>query len=159
MKGNDKLLETLNTLLADELTAINQYMVHAEICENWGYGKLYQAIRGQALDEMHHTESLIARILFLEGAPVVSRLNPIKIGNTISDIVTSDLDAEVQAVRSYNDAIGLAVEVSDNGTRDLLVSILNQEEKHVDWLEVQRDQIEQLGLQDYLANQTEGAAS
>jgi bacterioferritin len=159
VKGSDKLIETLNVLLAEELTAINQYMVHAEMCENWGYEKLYKAIRGQAMTEMKHAEKLIARILFLEGTPSVSKLNPMSIGKTVDKIVASDLDAEVEAVGAYNEAIRLAVEVKDNGTRDLLSQILKDEEDHVDWLEIQRDQLTQLGLELYLANQSEGASA
>ena len=158
MKGNAKLIKTLNALLAEELTAINQYMVHAAMCENWGYEKLYKAIRGQALTEMKHAEQLIERILFLEGTPEVSKLNLMHIGKTIDKIVAYDLEAEVQAVHAYNEAIRVAVEVKDNGTRDLLSVILKDEEDHIDWLEIQRDQVKQLGLELYLANQSEGAA-
>jgi bacterioferritin len=159
MKGNAKVIATLNQLLADELTAISQYMVHSEMCDNWGYEKLHKAIEKQAKDEMHHAEWLIRRIIFLEGAPVVSRLNPIKIGQTVSDMVSNDQKAEVAAVRAYNDAIGLAREVADQATADLLVQILKMEEGHADWAEMQRAQIEQMGLENYLANQTAGAAS
>lgn len=158
MKGNDKLVAVLNQLLADELTAISQYMVHSEMCANWGYGKLHQAIEGQALDEMHHAEWLIRRILFLEGAPVVSKLNPIKIGQTVLEMVTNDQDDELGAVRAYNSAIGLAHEVADQSTADLLKDILKMEEGHVDWAEIQRTQIEQMGIENYLTNQTGGAA-
>ena len=108
MKGNEKILATLNSLLADELTAINQYMVHSEMCENWGYGKLHMAIRSQAMDEMHHAEWLIERIIFFEGAPTVSKLNPIKIGKTVSEMIAKDLDSEFTAVNAYNSAIKLA---------------------------------------------------
>jgi bacterioferritin len=158
MKGNDKLIAVLNQLLADELSAISQYMVHSELCENWGYGKLHQAIEGQAKDEMHHAEWLIRRIIFLEGAPVVSRLNPIKIGQTVLEMVGNDQEAEQGAVRAYNAAIGLAREVADHATADLLTQILKMEEGHEDWAEVQRGQIEQMGLENYLTNQTAGAA-
>jgi bacterioferritin len=147
----------LNQLLADELTAISQYMVHSEMCDNWGYQKLHKAIEAQAVDEMHHAEWLIQRILFLEGMPIVSELNPIKIGGTVPDIVVGDMDAELGAVRAYNDAIALARQVSDQATADLLTKILKMEEGHVDWAEVQRDQIEQMGLANYLTNQTGGA--
>jgi len=153
MKGNDKLIGVLNQLLADELTAISQYMVHSEMCDNWGYEVLHKAIEKQAVDEMHHAESLIKRIIFLEGTPVVSKLNPIKIGKTVADMVAYDLDAEDGAVKAYNSAITLAHEVADQATVDLLISILKDEEAHVDWNEVQRDQIEQMGVQNYLANQ------
>ncbi len=159
MKGNDRLTAVLNQLLADELTAVNQYMVHSEMCDNWGYDRLHKAIEKQAIDEMHHAERLIQRIIFLEGAPVVSRLNEIHIGKTVKDIVLNDLAAEDGAVKAYNDGIRLAVEVGDNASRDLLESILKDEERHVDWGEQQRDQIGQMGLENYLTNQAEGAAS
>src|SRR5659263_248517 len=123
MKGNEKLLAVLNSLLADELTAINQYMVHSEMCENWGYGKLHMAIRGQAMDEMHHAEWLIERIIFFEGAPTVSTLNPIKIGKTVSEMISKDLDDELKVVHDYNEAIRLAREVDDEGSVDLLTKI------------------------------------
>ncbi len=158
MKGNEKLLTVLNQLLADELTAISQYMVHSEMCESWGYGKLHKAIEGQAMDEMHHAEWLIQRIIFLEGSPVVSKLNPMKIGAAVPEMIGNDEADELGAVRSYNAGIRLAREVEDQGTADLLTKILKMEEGHVDWAEEQRDQIGQMGLQNYLANQTAGAA-
>ena len=154
MKGNEKLLATLNHLLGDELTAISQYMVHSEMCDNWGYDKLHKAIESQAKDEMHHAEWLIKRILFLEGAPVVSKLNPMKIGQTVRDIVSNDQASEVEAVRVYNEAISLAHEVTDQATVDLLIQILKMEEGHVDWAEMQQTQIEQMGIENYLANQS-----
>ena len=159
MKGNDKLVVVLNQLLADELTAISQYMVHSEMCGNWGYEKLHKAIEHQAHDEMHHAEWLIERIIFLEGMPVVSKLNPIKIGLTVLEIVSNDQEDELGAIRAYNSAIGLAHEVADQATADLLLKILKMEEGHVDWAEIQHTQIEQMGLENYLSNQTEGAAA
>ncbi|MGA9406988.1 MAG: bacterioferritin [Bacteroidota bacterium] len=159
MKGNSKLIGTLNQLLADELTAISQYMVHSEMCENWGYDKLHKAIEKQAMDEMHHAEWLIQRILFLEGTPEVSKLNPMQIGKTVEDMVGNDQEAEIGAIRSYNSAIALAREVADQATADLLTTILKIEEGHVDWAEVQRSQIEQMGLENYLAKQTQGASN
>jgi bacterioferritin len=158
MKGNDKVIATLNELLADELTAISQYMVHSEMCDNWGYDKLHKAIEAQAIDEMHHAEWLIGRIIFLEGVPVVSKLNPMKIGVAVQDMVTNDQEAEQGAIRAYNAGIRLAREADDQGTADLLTKILKMEEDHVDWNERQRDQIAQMGLQNYLTNQTTGAA-
>jgi bacterioferritin len=154
MKGNKDLITVLNSLLADELTAINQYMVHSEMCENWGYAKLHMAIRSQAMDEMHHAEWLIERIIFFEGAPTVSNLNPIKIGKTVSEMILKDLDSEFNAVNAYNSAIKLAREVDDQGTVDLLTKILKMEEGHEDWNEIQRSQIDQMGLQNYLVTQT-----
>ncbi len=158
MKGNEKLIAVLNDLLADELTAISQYMVHSEMCDNWGYGKLHNAIEKQAHDEMHHAEWLIQRILFLDGVPVVSKLNPMQIGKSVPDMVGHDQDAELAAVRAYNAGARLAREVDDQSTADLLTHILKMEEGHVDWAEQQRTQIEQMGLDNYLTNQTEGAA-
>jgi bacterioferritin len=159
MKGNEKLLTTLNQLLADELTAISQYMVHSEMCESWGYGRLHKAIEGQAMDEMHHAEWLIQRIIFLEGAPVVSKLNPMKIGATVPDMIGNDEQDELGAVKAYNEGIRQAREAGDHGTVELLMKILVMEEGHVDWAEEQRDQISHMGLQNYLANQTGGAAA
>jgi bacterioferritin len=158
MQGNDKIITTLNELLADELTAISQYMVHSEMCDNWGYDKLHKAIEAQAVDEMHHAEWLIGRIIFLEGTPIVSKLNPLKIGAAVQNMVANDLDSEVGAIRAYNAGIRLAHEVDDQGTVDLLTKILKMEEDHEDWNERQRDQIEQMGLQNYLTTQSSGAA-
>ena len=151
MKGNEKLLKTLNALLADELTAINQYMVHAEMCESWGYSKLHEAIQARAITEMKHAEKLIGRILFLEGRPVVSKLNDIHIGDDVSKMMANDLAAEMRAVKSYNAAIKLATEVADNATKEILDGILGDEDGHVDEIEEQRDQIEQMGLAIYLS--------
>lgn len=158
MKGNDRLISVLNELLADELTAINQYMVHSEMCDNWGYDKLHKAIEKKAIDEMRHAEWLIARVLFLEGMPIVSRLNPIRIGRTVEEMIHFDGEAEDGAIRSYNQAIGLAHEVADQASVDLLMKILKDEERHLDWAESQRDQIAQMGIANYLTNQTAGAA-
>ena len=155
MKGNEKLIGTLNELLADELTAISQYMVHSEMCDLWGYEALHKAIEGQAIDEMHHAEWLIGRILFLEGMPVVSKLRPMKIGSTVNEIIVGDEEAELEAVKAYNAGIALAGEVGDEATADLLVTILKMEEGHVDWAEKQRAQIAQMGVEVYLANQVE----
>jgi bacterioferritin len=157
MKGNDKLIQVLNGLLADELTAISQYMVHSEMCASWGYEKLHAAIEKRAIDEMHHAEWLIERIIFLEGTPVVSKLNPIDIGSTVSDMVGNDMTAEEGAIRAYNAGIALAHEVADQASGDLLMKILHDEERHFDWSETQLDQIKQMGLENYLSLQTEGA--
>jgi len=155
MKGNEKVLAVLNALLADELTAISQYMVHSEMCDNWGYEKLHKAIEKQAMDEMHHAESLIARILFLDGTPVVSRLNPMKIGKDVPQMVGFDEEAEAGAVRAYNDGILVARDAKDEASAELMTRILKDEEAHLDWGEAQREQIGQMGVQDYLANQVE----
>jgi bacterioferritin len=153
MKGNEKIIQQLNARLADELTAINQYMVHSEMCANWGYERLHKAIEKRAIDEMKHAEKLIERILFLDGKPTVSVLNEIHIGADVEAQHRNDLTAEQTAVKDYNQDIGLAAEVGDHGTRELLKSILQEEEQHLDWLEVQLDQIQQMGKQNYLVEQ------
>ena len=153
MKGNDRILATLNALLADELTAIHQYMVQSEMCDNWGYQKLHKAIEQRAIGEMKHAVSLIARILFLEGIPDVSRLNRIDIGADVETHHKNDWTAEQGAVTAYNEGIHLAVEVADNGTRELFEAILKDEEDHIDWIEAQLDQITQMGVQNYLTEQ------
>ena len=153
MEGNKRIIEKLNALLGDELTAINQYMVQSEICANWGYERLHQAAEKRAIEEMKHAEKLIGRIIFLEGSPTVSRLNEIHIGDTVETQHSNDRASETEAIRGYNDAIRLAVEVGDNGTRELLESILKDEEAHIDWLEAQLDQIRQMGIQNYLVEQ------
>ena len=153
MKGDESVLKTLNALLADELTAINQYMVQSEMCANWGYEKLHKAIEKRAVDEMKHAEKLIGRILFLEGKPSVSKLNAIHIGKDVETIHRNDHASELDAVKSYNEGIRLCAEKADNGTRDMLQSILKDEEAHIDWLEEQMDQISQMGIQIYLAEQ------
>jgi bacterioferritin len=153
MKGHQKIIDALNDRLREELTAISQYMVQSEMCANWGYDKLHAAIEKQAVDEMHHAEWLIGRIIFLEGAPGVSKLDAIKVGKTVKDMIGNDREAEAGAIRAYNETMALAVQLGDNATRDLLAKILQDEERHVDWDEQQRDQIEQMGLENYLANQ------
>ena len=158
MKGNEQVIEHLNARPSEELTAINQYMVHSELCDNWGYDKLHDAIEKQARDEMHHAEWLIRRIIFLEGTPAVSKLNRIKIGSNVPEIIGNDQEAELAAVRAYNAGIRLGHDVDDQATVELLTNILKMEEGHVDWAEDQRAQIEQMGLQNYLTNQTKGAA-
>ena len=155
MKGDARILDRLNDLLSDELTATNQYMVHSEMCDNWKYERLHKAVEGRAITEMKHAEKLIARVLFLEGKPIVSNLKKINIGDNVEEQFKNDLQAEHDAVKAYNDAIRVATDVGDNGTRDMLDDILEDEEEHVDWLEAQLDQIEQMGLQNYLAEQVE----
>jgi bacterioferritin len=153
MKGNEKIIERLNALLADELTAVSQYMVHSEMCANWGYERLHKAVEKRAIDEMKHAEKLIGRVIFLEGKPIVSDLNKINIGPEVEAQIKNDWAAEDGAVKAYNEGIRLAVEVGDNGTRELLESILKDEEAHIDWLEAQLDQIKQMGIQNYLVEQ------
>jgi bacterioferritin len=154
MKGNEKVIASLNSLLGDELAATNQYALHAEICENWRYGKLHAMIKKRAIDEMKHAGKIIARILFLEGRPIVSQLGAISIGSDVQDIHKKDWSAERKAIEDYNAAIKLALESGDNGTRELLESILADEEVHIDWIESQSDQITQMGIETYLGRQT-----
>ncbi len=153
MKGDPKLLETLNQLLADELTAINQYIVHAEMCEDWGYGKLHHAFEKRAIEEMKHAEKLIGRILFLGGTPIVSNLNRIHIGDEVPSQVENDRAAEEDAIKAYNDAIALAGELRDYATRDVLLQILNDEDRHLDEIEELQDQINQMTLPIFLTTQ------
>ena len=153
MKGNTKLIETLNQLLAHELTVVNQYIVHAEMCEDWGYEKLHDTIMKRAINEMKHAEKLIGRILFLEGTPIVTELNKIHIGSEIPNQVENDRFAEEDAIKAYNEAIILAGEVKDYATRDILVQILNDEDDHIDELEAIQDQIEHMTLPIFLTTQ------
>jgi bacterioferritin len=153
MKGNDKIIERLNARLSEELAAVNQYMVHAGLCENWGYEKLHKSVEKRAIDEMKHAERLIGRIIFLEGRPTVSSLAAINIGIDVPAQFKNDLAGESGAIQAYNLDIKAAGELGDNGTKQLLESILGDEEAHLDWLEAQLDQIGQMGLQAYLAQQ------
>lgn len=153
MKGNDQLIETLNRLLSEELTAINQYILHGEMCGNWGYEKLHEGFEKRSIAEMKHAEKLIERILFLEGRPSVSDYRPMNIGSDVPAMVNNDLGLEYGAVQEYNDAIKQAGEVGDFATREILVEILEDEDGHVDELENLKDQIEQLGLQLFLSTQ------
>jgi bacterioferritin len=153
MKGDPKLIEALNSLLADELTAINQYMVHSEMCDAWGYEKLHKTIEKRAIDEMKHAEKLIARILFLEGLPIVSELRKIFIGADVPKMFAFDHKAEEDAIKAYNEAIILAGNVKDSATRDFLQSILNEEDAHQDEIEEVQDQINQMGIQIFLTTQ------
>jgi bacterioferritin len=155
MKGNEKVIAKLNDLLADELTAINQYMIHSEMCDNWGYQKLHKMIEKRAIDEMKHAEKLIGRILFLEGTPVVTNLKKITIGPDVEKQFKNDWTAEEGAIKSYNNGIKLAVELEDNGSSELLKSILKEEEDHIDTIEAQLDQIKQVGIENYLVEQVD----
>ena len=156
MKGNEKIIAVLNDFLADELTAINQYMVHSEMCANWGYDKLHEATEKRAIGEMKHAEKLIGRILFLEGQPTVNNLKKINIGANVEVQLKHDLEAEAEAIQAYNDGIRLCIELGDHGSRELIEDNLEDEEEHLDWLEAQLDQINQMGLQNYLLAQVKG---
>jgi bacterioferritin len=155
VKGIPQVIDTLNLQLADELTAVGQYMVHSEMCANWGYAKIADVTEKRAIDEMKHAEKLIGRILFLEGKPVVSSLNPMHIMGDVPAQLQSDHVAEEGAIASYNAAIRQCAELGDAGSRELFEDILEDEEEHIDWLESQLDQIGQMGLQNYLALQVE----
>jgi len=153
MKGNKKLIETLNALLSDELTAISQYMVHSEMSANWGYQKLHKHLEKRAIDEMKHAEKLIGRILFLEGMPVVSNLGKIVIGADVPKQLANDHAAEQGAIKAYNDAIKLAGEAADFATREVLEHILQDEDRHIDEIEALQDQIKQMTLPIFLTTQ------
>jgi bacterioferritin len=152
MKGNPKVLEELNKALREELTAINQYFLHAEMCENWGYNKLSSFIKKQSIGEMKHAEVLIERILFLDGTPSMMPLD-LKVGGSVQSMLESDLALEVGAVKQYNDAVAVATKEGDNGSRDLLVTLLKDEEEHVDFLEAQMHMIKEVGYERYLTMQ------
>ncbi|HVE70156.1 MAG TPA: bacterioferritin [Thermoanaerobaculia bacterium] len=153
MKGDPKVIEILNEVLTAELTAINQYFVHAEMCENWGYDRLLHVIRKESIEEMKHAEALIERVLFLEGIPNVQRLWNIRIGENVLEIFKADLALELEALPRLNEGIETCRELGDNNSRHLLEEILEDEEEHVDWLEAQLSLIEQVGLQNYLSEQ------
>ena len=152
MKGSPKVVAELNKALREELTAINQYFLHAEMCENWGYDRLSEYIKKQSIGEMKHAEALIERILFLDGTPSMQPLE-LTVGKNVQEMIQSDLDLELSAVKAYNNAIQIAVAEKDNGSRDLLVVLLKDEEDHVDWLEAQIHQIKELGYERYLTMQ------
>jgi bacterioferritin len=152
MKGSPKVIEELNKALREELTAINQYFLHAEMCENWGYEKLSEYIKMQSIGEMKHAEELMERILFLDGSPTMKPLE-LTVGKNVREMLQSDLDLEISAVKDYNAAIQIAVAEKDNGSRDLFVQLLKDEEDHVDWLEAQIHQIKELGYERYLTMQ------
>jgi bacterioferritin len=153
MKGDPKVIEILNDVLTAELTAINQYFVHGEMCENWGYDRLHHIIRKHSIGEMKHAEELIERVLFLEGVPNVQRLGKINIGENVPEILKSDYALEMEALPRLNEGIETCRELGDNNSRHLLEEILEEEEAHVDWLEAQMTLVEQVGVQNYLAEQ------
>lgn len=153
MKGNAKIIETLNEILTGELTAINQYFIHAKMCANWGFHRLAQKIREESISEMKHADELIERILFLEGVPNMQRLEKVRVGETVHEQLKLDLKLEEVAVPRLNKAIAQAVDLGDNATRELLENILTSEEDHVDWLEAQLGLIKQVGEQNYLSQQ------
>ena len=153
MQGNSKVIAMLNEALKEELTAINQYFLHAEMCENWHYEKLADHIRKESIDEMKHAEALIERILFLDGVPNMTELMQLSVGSSVKDQLESDLKLEYNAVGMYNRAVSIARDAGDNATRDLFERLLKDEEKHVDWLEAQVHQIKEIGYECYLIAQ------
>jgi len=152
-QGDARVIEVLNEVLTGELTAINQYFLHAEMCRDWGYERLYTVIRKESIDEMKHAEILIERILYLKGLPNIQRLGKIRIGETVEEQLRSDLALENEAIPRLQKGVELCAEVGDHGSRQLLDSILASEEEHADWLEAQLELIEQVGVQNYLAAQ------
>jgi bacterioferritin len=152
MKGNPRVIDELNKALREELTAVNQYFLHAEMCESWGYNKLADYIKKQSIGEMKHAEALMERILFLDGTPSMQPME-LTVGANVQKMIESDLALEISAVKQYNAAVQIATELKDNGTRDLLVVLLKDEEDHVDWLEAQLHQIKELGYERYLSLQ------
>jgi len=153
MKGSDRVIELLNDVLTAEITAVNQYWVHARMCENWGYSKLWEKIRHEAIDEMKHADEMVARILYLEGVPNLARMGAVKIGQNVKEQLELDVALEREALSRLNKGIAACVELVDNGSRELLERVLVDEEEHTDWLEAQLDLIEQVGIQNYLAAQ------
>jgi bacterioferritin len=153
MKGQQEIIALLNDLLTNELTAINQYFIHAKMCENWGYDRLAAKVRHESIDEMKHADEVIDRILYLEGVPNLQRLNKLHVGETVKEQLESDLGLERVAIEFLNKGIAKARDLGDNGTEDLLTEILEAEEEHADWLETQLELINQVGLENYLAQQ------
>ncbi|HYS92247.1 MAG TPA: bacterioferritin [Candidatus Acidoferrales bacterium] len=153
MKGHDDVITLLNEVLTAELTAINQYFIHARMCENWGYERLWKKLREESIGEMRHADRLIARILYLEGVPNVQRLGKVNVGQTVPEQLRLDLDLERAAVLALNNGIERCRSLSDNGSRDLLEEILVSEEGHIDWIEAQLELIRQAGEANYLAQQ------
>ncbi len=153
MKGNPKVIEALNEALQEELLAINQYVLHAEMCENWKYDKLGDFIKKESIDEMKHAEALIERILFLDATPTLTGPTKLSIGKNVREQLESDLKLELNAVEMYNRAVRTAVEANDNASRELFEKILKDEEQHVDWLEAQIHQINEIGYERYLSQQ------
>lgn len=156
MKGNSKIIAALNEGLKAELTAINQYFLHGEMCQNWGYDRLYERTKKESIDEMKHAEKLIERILFLEGTPNMSELFPIKVGGNVKAQLENDLSLELDAIARYNAQIRLCTELGDNTTRELIEELLADEEGHVDFIEAQLHQIKEIGIERYLSQQIRG---
>jgi bacterioferritin len=159
VKGDTKVIALLNQVLKAELTSINQYFLHAEMCENWGYYKLAKKIKMESIEEMKHAEVCMERILYLDGTPNMSDYFKINIGVDVPGQLKNDLELEYDAVKRLNEGIKLATDLGDNGTRDLLLKILVNEEEHVDWIEAQLQNIQDIGVQNYLAKQMDPDAA
>ena len=153
MKGNEEVLSLLNQLLTNELTAINQYFVHAKMCQNWGYERLAGKLREESIDEMRHADEVISRILFLEGVPNLQRYHKLHVGETVREQLESDLQLEYSAIAFLNQGIDAARKANDNATEDMMSKILVSEEQHTDWIETQLELIRQIGEQNYLTQQ------
>jgi bacterioferritin len=153
MQGDPKIIEILNDVLTAELTAINQYFIHAKLCDHWGYKRLGAKVREESIDEMKHADDIIERILFLDGVPNMQRLYPVKVGETVPEQFELDLEVEYAAVKRFNEGIAACVAAGDNTTRAMLEEMLTSEEEHVDWLETQQEAIRQIGEANYLSQQ------
>jgi bacterioferritin len=156
MQGDPKIVELLNEVLTGELTAINQYFIHAKMCANWGVLELAKKVREESIDEMKHAEQLIDRILYLDGIPNLQRLSKLNVGETVSEQFTADLELEKLAIERLNRGVALCRELGDNGTRELLEGILVSEEEHADWLETQLDLVQRIGEPGYVAERLGG---
>ena len=156
MRGDPEIIELLNEILTAELTAINQYFIHAKMLENWGLHELAEHAQHESIDEMKDADSIIERILFLDGVPNMQRLNPVRVGETVPEQLELDRELEVAAIERYNRGIGVAVAKADNGTRELLAKNLVGEEEHLDWIEAQQHLISVMGVENYLAQQIDG---
>ncbi len=153
MKGNEEVLNLLNQLLTNELTAINQYFIHAKMCQNWGYERLAHKVREESIDEMRHAETVIERILFLEGVPNLQRYHKLRVGETVKEQLESDLQLEYAAIAFLNQGVEAARKANDNASEDVFQKILVSEEQHTDWIETQLELIRQVGEQNYLTQQ------
>jgi len=153
MNGHDKVIDLLDEVLTGELSAVNQYWLHARMCENWGYQRLWKKIREESIDEMKHADKLVDRVLYLDGLPNLQRYHKINVGQTVPEQLQLDLDVEKGAIKLLNDGIELCRSLGDNGSRELLEEILVAEEEHVNWLESQLELIRQVGTENYLSQQ------
>src|SRR5215470_4926794 len=156
MKSDKQIIALLNDVLTAELTAVNQYFLHARLCHHWGYERLYEKVRKESIEEMKHADTLVDRILYLEGLPNLQRYAKVNVGQTVPEQFQFDLQTEHEAVKRLNDGIEACRAAGDNGTREILEQMLREEEAHVDWLETQQEAIKQIGVERYLAEQLEG---